>query len=145
VIYWDNFATYYMIQVFLLLIILVFLLSFFFKEGFYLPDNQTVRLASAIEYAMADTTKKSYLNIMPPNAMNVSVTDQKITKLLDSKQRIITVLGNENTLKILNNKSSGVLNLRVEDLPVMILITPTGPIIYKDATAMTELLTNLNV
>jgi hypothetical protein len=134
--------------------LLVILSTFFVKEGFYLSKDISAKdpsgeyaskLASAIDYAMADTSKKSFINVLPQNTSNVSGLDQKISGLLDSTQRMLTVLGDMDSLRVLHDKSSGVLNLSSADLPLMLVITSTGPVIYKDKMAMASLLTNLSI
>jgi hypothetical protein len=94
---------------------------------------------------MADTTKKSFINVLPQNTSNVSGLDKKITTLLDTNQRMLTVLGDLDSLRVLHDKSAGVLNLSAADLPVMLVMTSTGPVIYKDKMSMTSLLTNLSI
>lgn len=137
-----------------ILFVVVILSTFYVQEGFYLSKDisakdpsgtYTTKLSSAIDYAMADTTKKSFINVVAPNMSNVSGFDSKITGLLDSTQRLMTVLGDTDSLRVIREKSSGVLNLSIMDLPVMLTITSTGPVIYKDKNAMTSLLTNLTI
>ena len=136
------------------LFLLVILSTFFVKEGFYLSKDISAKdptgeysskFASAIDYAMADTSKKSLINVLPQNTSNVSGLDLKLTGLLDPTQRLLTVLGDADTLRVLHDKSSGILNLSTSDLPVMLIITSTGPVIYKDKMAMVSLLTNITI
>jgi len=132
---------------------LLLIISTLYVEGFTLtqkmsskdPEKYSSQLVSAIDLAMADTTKQSFVNIMPPNATNVSGIDNKITGLLGPNQRILTILGNSDTLQLLRDKSNGILNLSRADLPVMLAITSTGPIIYRDKMSMTSLLNNLTI
>jgi len=130
------------------------MLSTFYVEGFQLTKDITAKdpsgeysskLGTAIDFAMSDTSKQSFVNIMPSNATNVSGLDSKITGLLNPNQRVLTVLGDSDTLQVLRTKSNNVLNLSVSDLPVMLMITSTGPVIYRDKMSMTSLLTNLTI
>ena len=128
--------------------------TFYVHEGFYLSKDITEKdpsgayskkLASAIDFAISDTSKQSLIMVLPETTANISGLDQKITGLLKANQRLLTVTADTDTLNTLRSKSSGVLNLSVADLPVMLVITSTGPVIYKDKTAMSSLLMNLTI
>jgi hypothetical protein len=138
----------------LIFVFLIIIFSTFYVEGFQLtkdikskdPSGEySMKLASAIDFAMADTTKQSFISIMPSNAANISGVDNKISGLLNPNQRLLTILGDSDTLRVLAEKSNGILNLSVADLPVMLMITSTGPIIYRDKMSMSSLLTNLTI